>query len=88
MRKTEKEYNSVMDLEYFTKINQGKFTLDTICDPNIMTLAQVVHKLTWGYNGKNGKGRQFSHGFREFHKKLMRLSTLGYNLRIKYNDPA
>ena len=34
MRKTEKGDNSVMDFENFTKT--------TICDPNIMTLAQAV----------------------------------------------
>ena len=38
----EKGNNSVMNLENFTKVNQVIYTLDTICDPNIMTLAQVV----------------------------------------------
>ena len=37
MRKMEKRVNFAMDLE-----NQVSYTLDTICDPNIMTLAQAV----------------------------------------------
>ena len=40
--KNEKEDNSVMDLQNFTKVNQVIYTLDTICDSNIMTLAQAV----------------------------------------------
>ena len=42
MSKVEKGHNSVMDLQNFTKVNQVIYTLDTIYDPNIMTLAQVV----------------------------------------------
>ena len=42
MRKTEKGDNSVIDLQNFPKVNQVISTLDTICDPNIMTLAQAV----------------------------------------------
>ena len=42
MRKTEKGVNSVMDFENFTKVNQVIYTLDPICDPNFMTLAQGV----------------------------------------------
>ena len=42
MRKMEKEDNFVMDLEKLPKVNQVIYTLDTICDPNIMTLAQAV----------------------------------------------
>ena len=38
----EKGDNFVMDLENFTKVNQVIYTLDTICDPNIITLAQAV----------------------------------------------
>ena len=34
--------NSVMDLQNITKNNQVIYTLDTIYDPNIMTLVQVV----------------------------------------------
>ena len=42
MRKTEKGDNSNMDFENITKSYQVIYTLDPICDPNIMTLAQVV----------------------------------------------
>ena len=61
-------------------MNQVIFTLDKICNPNIMTLAQAiledfVYKLTLGYNEKNGQGRKFSHEFKEFYQKLIRLST-------------
>ena len=42
MGKMEKGDNSVMDLENFTKIDQVNYTLDTICDPNITTLAQAA----------------------------------------------
>ena len=42
MRKTDEGDNSVMDLENLTKANQVIYTLDTICDPNIMTLTQAV----------------------------------------------
>ena len=42
LRKNEKEDNSVMDLQNFTKVNQVIYTLDTICNSNIMTLAQAV----------------------------------------------
>ena len=42
MSKTEKGDNSVMDFGNFTKVDQVIFTLDTICDPNIKTLAQAV----------------------------------------------
>ena len=61
MRKTEKGNNSVTDFENFTKINQVIYTLDTIYEPNFMTLAQAVleiffHKLTLAYNEKNRKG--------------------------------
>ena len=40
--KTEKGDNSVMDLGNFTKSESGHLHLDTICDPNIKTLAQAV----------------------------------------------
>ena len=40
--KTEKGDNSVKYLQNFAKINQVIYTLDTICMPNIMTLAQAV----------------------------------------------
>ena len=33
---------SVMDVKNFTKNNQLIHTLDIICEPNIMTLAQAV----------------------------------------------
>ena len=36
------------------------------------------------YNEKNGKGRQFSHGFSEFNQNESGYLHLGYNLRIKY----
>ena len=42
MRKTEKGINSVMGFENFPKVNQVIYNLDTICDPDIMTLAQAV----------------------------------------------
>ena len=42
MSKMEKGDNSVMDLQFLQKVNQGIYTLDTIYDPNIMTLAQAV----------------------------------------------
>ena len=42
MSKTENGDNSVMDLVILPKVNQVIFTLDTICDPIIMTLAQAV----------------------------------------------
>ena len=44
MRKSEKGDNFVMDLENLTKVNQVIYTLDTICDPNITTLAQAFHE--------------------------------------------
>ena len=52
MRKTEKGER---------KANQVIYTLETVCDPNIMTLAQAVlryfdHKLPLGYDEKKGKG--------------------------------
>ena len=34
-----------MDLENFTKVNQVIYTLDTIYDPNMMTLAQAILKI-------------------------------------------
>ena len=42
MRKTEKGDNSVMGFENLPKVNHVIYTLDTICDPNIMTLAEAV----------------------------------------------
>ena len=42
MRKTEKGDNSIMDFENITNANHVIYTLDTIYDPNIMTLAQAV----------------------------------------------
>ena len=42
LRKTEKGDNSVMDLEKLPKVNQVIYTLLTILDPNITTLAQAV----------------------------------------------
>ena len=69
-KKTEKGDNSIVDLEHFSKkINQVIYTLDTICDPNIMTLAEAVLEVfcsqtLFGYNEKTGKGRQFNHEFR------------------------
>ena len=56
------------------------YTLDAICDPNIMAIAQAVLGIVCsqaciGLYEKNIKGRQFSHGFRAFYQKLIRLST-------------
>ena len=42
MRKTEKGDNSVMGLRILPKVNEVIYILDTIYDPNIMTLAQAV----------------------------------------------
>ena len=42
MSKTEKGDNSVMDFGNLPKVYQVIYTLDTICDPNIKTLAQAV----------------------------------------------
>ena len=77
MRKTEKGDNSVMHLRILPKVNQVIYTLDTICDPNIMTLAQavlenLVYKLIMR---KTEKGDNYSHGFREFYQKFIRSST-------------
>ena len=41
-RKAKKGDNFVMDLETLLKVNQVIYTLDTICDPNIITLAQIT----------------------------------------------
>ena len=42
-------------LRIVPKVDQVIITLDTICDPNIMTLAQaVLHQLQLAYN--EGKG--------------------------------
>ena len=40
--KTDKGDNSVMYFGNFTKSQSGHRHLDTICDPNIKTLAQAV----------------------------------------------
>ena len=45
MRKTKKGDTSVMDFENFTKTYLGHLHLDTICDANIMTLAQAVREV-------------------------------------------
>ena len=42
IRKKEKVGNSVIDLQNFTKDIQVIYTLDTIYDSNIITLAQAV----------------------------------------------
>ena len=67
-----------MDFENITKIsivNQIIYIIDTSYDPNIITLAQaLLDKLPFGYE-QNRKGRQFSHGFREFYLKLINTST-------------
>ena len=42
MRNKEKGANLVMALQNFTKFNQVIYTLDTIFDSNIMTLAQAI----------------------------------------------
>ena len=42
MTKSEQGLNSVKYLENFANFNQFIYTLDTNCEPNIMTLAQVV----------------------------------------------
>ena len=42
IRKKEKVGNLVIDIQNFTKGYQVIYTLDTIYDSNIMTLAQVV----------------------------------------------
>ena len=65
-----------MDLKNLPKSYQDIYTLDTICDPNIMTLAQAVLEIFCpqaSYIGllleKNGKR------IRKFYKKLIRSST-------------
>ena len=53
-KKTEKGDNSRI-LRILPNVNQVICTLDTICDPNIMTLVQAVleiHKLPLAYNEK------------------------------------
>ena len=45
MTKSEKGDNSVKYLTNFAKVNQVIYTLDTICEPNIITLAQPVLKI-------------------------------------------
>ena len=42
MTKSEKGGNSVRYIENLPNVNQVIYTLDTICEPNIMTLAQAV----------------------------------------------
>ena len=71
MKKRKREIIQSWIWSIFPKNNQVIYTLDTICGLNIMTLAEAVHevfvhKLPFRFNEKNGKGRQFSHGFREF----------------------
>ena len=63
MRKTEKGDNSVIDLQNFTKVNQVIYTLDTICDPNILTLAQALLEIfcsqaSLGYDEKRKRKRE------------------------------
>ena len=80
-------------LRFFPKVHQVIYTLDTICDPNIMTLAQTVleiffHYLPLAYIEKNGKGSQFSHGFRKFYQQLIRLSTSRIQSVNQIHDPS
>ena len=42
MRKTKREIIQSWIYRILPKVNQVIYTLDTICDPNIMTLAQAV----------------------------------------------
>ena len=60
LEKKEREDNSVMYLENFTKkVNQVIYTLDTICELNNMTkrcLRYFVHKLPLDYIRKIRKG--------------------------------
>ena len=62
MRKIEKGDNSVIDYSILPKNNQVIFTLDTICDSIIVTLAQAVLEIfssqaSMGNNEKKVKGR-------------------------------
>ena len=45
MPKSEKGDNSVKYLHILPKVNQVIYTIDTICEPNIMILAQGVLKI-------------------------------------------
>ena len=68
LRKNEKGDNSVMDLQNFTKVNQVIYTIDTICDSNIMTLAQAVLDIfcsqasIWVIMRKKQKGDNSNYG--------------------------
>ena len=42
MPKSEKGDNSAKYLQNFAKINLVIYTVDTICEPNIMILAQMI----------------------------------------------
>ena len=45
MRKTEKGDTLAGSFENLPKVNQVTYTVDKICDPNIMTLAQAVYEI-------------------------------------------
>ena len=60
MRKLKREIIQSWIYRILPKVNQVIYTLNTICDSNIMTLVQavlryIVHKLPLGYNKKKSK---------------------------------
>ena len=77
--KPEKGDNSVMDFENFTKGYSGHQHLNTICDPNIMTLAQAVLSETFCSQASIGIMRKTEKGDNSVmvYPKLIRFSTSG-----------
>ena len=78
-KKLKREIILLWILKILPKVNQVIYTLDTIYDLNtcIMALAKAVLEIicsqaSFGYDQNR---KTFSHGFREFYKKLIRSST-------------
>ena len=85
MRKTKREIIQSWINRILPKANQVIYTLDTICDANIMTLAQSVleiffHKHQLGYNEKIEKGDNLVMDLQNFTKSKSGHLHLGHNL--------
>ena len=88
MRKSEKGTNSVKFYRILPKVSQVIYTLDTICEPNIMNLAQTVLEI---FCSQGSIGLQWE-------GKTKRATTLQQQVRrkrifkliphVKFQDPT
>ena len=84
---------SVKLFENFAKMNWIIYTLDTICIPNIMTIAQAVLQIFSSqdcFTIQNAKVKNERYSviyLQNFAKRYSCHIHLGHNLDAKYHDP-